>query len=379
METNQIFLRERCNCSGAVTRRRRFLPGATASGELGIPALAGAARLLAICGLLVALTAPSARACIQVGDCDGFGVGGTPATVQRPPFAGWIQQNAAFYCEQGVPLPFDTVDDTDCFFGYSFEGLSDFCCPAELTIHLKAGTSIPDTDALRLVFVGNGSEPITQRPFAWAISLNDLDASGLCIHRPGTPDAPGWNADEEMDCVLNLCKLPPDADGTTSVETEIRTLGALDVFVEDDTGVDCIGLCNYSCPCIPPPSHLAHWWPLDESAGWIAHDIAGGHDGATAPGAINSGGPISVVGKVAGAFSTGGPTGQHVNVSNGPSTLNPPGFTVDFWYRCSADPDCLISPGKQTVVSKWDGSIGYDIAVGPLGYCWGVGEPTYGL
>jgi hypothetical protein len=62
MQTSRVVLRERCNCSGVLTRRRRFLLGATATRELGVPALARVVRLAATCGLLVALTAPPAFA-----------------------------------------------------------------------------------------------------------------------------------------------------------------------------------------------------------------------------------------------------------------------------------------------------------------------------
>ncbi len=381
MQTRQVVLRERCAPVSVFMRRRRFLLGATATPELAIPPRARAVRLVAVCGFLVAMSASSARACIQAGGCDGFGVGGTPATVQRADFDVWITQNATQYCNSGVPLPFDTVNDADCFFGHTLEGLSNFCCPAELTIHLKAGPSAPGTDALRLVYQGVGLPAITTRPFAWSISLSALDGMALCTHNNANVHNGTWEAGEDMTCVLNLCKLPPDANGTTSVETEIRGRGGLDVFVEDDTGVDCIGLCNNICSCIPPPSHLAHWWPLDESAGSTAHDIAAGHNGITQPGPINLGGPISVVGKVAGAFSTGGPNGAYVWVQGAPDLdITSSGFTVDFWYRCSADRDCLVPPGKETVVSKMDATgAGYEIQVGPLGYCWGVGTPSYGL
>jgi len=220
-----------------------------------------------VCGLLVAMSAPSARACVIAGDCDGFGVGVFPPTWQRPVFAAALAANAGTYCDSGFPRPFGKENDTDCFFGHTFAGLSDFCCPADLRIHLKAGSGDSTTDQLRLGFVAPfgtlGPPGPFNRDFAWNISLGALDGMPLCsattlvnccTHAPGFPNAAGggWNSGEDMECVLDLCNLPPDADGTTNLNSAIRTQGALDVFVEDDTGVDCLSSCHNSCSTKSP-------------------------------------------------------------------------------------------------------------------------------
>ncbi len=225
-------------------------------------------RLLAVavCGLLGALTATAARAefgiCIQAGD-DGNFVPGGPADVivLQPAFASYLNTptNTQF-CAPDATLPFDTVRD-NCSFGYSFKLPFNPCCPAELTIHLKAGPSIPSTDGLCL-----GNAP----GFSWCLSLNALDGMALCTH-VGPNITPGtWSAGEEMTCVLDLCNLPPDTLGRTSVMPAMQSSGGLDVYVQDDTGVGDIGLCIDKCPILPAVSE----WGLGALALLLLSSVA---------------------------------------------------------------------------------------------------------
>ena len=62
MQSCRVVLRERCDPVTVFARRRRFQLGTTATGELGIPPLAGAARLAAVCGLFVILVGSRAFA-----------------------------------------------------------------------------------------------------------------------------------------------------------------------------------------------------------------------------------------------------------------------------------------------------------------------------
>ena len=64
MQSRQVMLRARCDYSGALARRRPFLLGAMATRELCIPPHARLVQLVAACGLLMALTAPPARAAV---------------------------------------------------------------------------------------------------------------------------------------------------------------------------------------------------------------------------------------------------------------------------------------------------------------------------
>lgn len=90
MQTRQIVLRERCAPVTVFSRRRRFLLGASANRELGIPLLARAVRLMAVCGLLVSLTALPVRA--QSGTWNEQG--DAPPTTSGP-LAGIPGQNTA--------------------------------------------------------------------------------------------------------------------------------------------------------------------------------------------------------------------------------------------------------------------------------------------
>jgi uncharacterized repeat protein (TIGR01451 family) len=98
------------------------------------------------------------------------------------------------------------------------------------------------------------------------------------------------------------------------------------------------GKCKETTACIQPPSDLAHWWPLDETAGsTAAKDIVGGRDGTTKLGAIgSSGSPKSVAGKVGNAFEFDG-SSAFVEVPDGPGTLSfgNPGqeFSIDAWIK----------------------------------------------
>ena len=85
MQSGQVILRECCDYSDVVRRRRRFLFGATATRELGIARLAHAVRLVAVCGLFVTLTAPRAfsQTTITVNTLlDEFG-GGTDCSLRE--------------------------------------------------------------------------------------------------------------------------------------------------------------------------------------------------------------------------------------------------------------------------------------------------------
>jgi hypothetical protein len=99
-----------------------------------------------------------------------------------------------------------------------------------------------------------------------------------------------------------------------------------------------VGKCKETTACIQPPSDLAHWWPLDETAGsTAAKDIVGGRDGTTKLGAIgSSGSPKSVAGKVGNAFEFDG-SSAFVEVPDGPGTLSfgNPGqeFSIDAWIK----------------------------------------------
>jgi hypothetical protein len=81
--------------------------------------------------------------------------------------------------------------------------------------------------------------------------------------------------------------------------------------------------------CTPPPAGMAAWWPFDETAGSVAGDLAGGHDGTL----VN--GPAPVAGVVEGARSFNG-TNQSVQVADADGIDFGTGdFSFDAWLRTS--------------------------------------------
>ncbi len=188
--------------------------------------------------------------CTPAGDRDSFVPGGpADVIVVRPAFANWFGVNANHFCDGNAPsLPFDTANDDNCAFEYSFLGLVDqVCCPATLQIHLKGSTS-PGNDALALVFDDTALPPI----FRWSRFLADLESTSLCTQIAGAPDGV-WDTDDEMMCLLDLCALPLAGGGTIDLAQHISSIGVLDIYVQDDTGVGYLELCYDVCPCLQPP------------------------------------------------------------------------------------------------------------------------------
>ena len=76
---------------------------------------------------------------------------------------------------------------------------------------------------------------------------------------------------------------------------------------------------NKTLACVDPPSDMVAWWPLDETQGSTANDIAGSFDND----GTWTGSPGMVTGKVAGALSFNG--SNYVEVS--------PQTELDFGHR----------------------------------------------
>jgi len=115
------------------------------------------------------------------------------------------------------------------------------------------------------------------------------------------------------------------------------------------------------CPpaaCVPPPSDMVVWYPLDEPAGATAvSDIAPppgstvSDTGTPKPGPVGSGGPDPVAGKVgAGALYFFGP---FVEVPHSADLTFSGDFSIDAWIRVV---ECGFSGGGvlAPIVDKWD-------------------------
>ncbi|MEP7009193.1 MAG: LamG-like jellyroll fold domain-containing protein [Acidobacteriota bacterium] len=123
------------------------------------------------------------------------------------------------------------------------------------------------------------------------------------------------------------------------------------------------------CKCRRPGCTPIAWWPLDESAGTLAPDIAGHasgpHDGAIAR-------PDPVTGRVGGALLFNG-QGDLVRVSSGVGLgidlVKPSAFSIDAWVRTSA-------VGFQPIVTN---TIPYPLNLEPIGYQFFLGDGLPGF
>lgn len=85
--------------------------------------------------------------------------------------------------------------------------------------------------------------------------------------------------------------------------------------------------------CLPMPTPIAGWWPLEEMAGAATvTDIANGNNGGAHPQALGNGGPAPVAGPTAGALRF--TTSTYVEVNDNPSLNFGTGdFSVDAWIK----------------------------------------------
>jgi hypothetical protein len=122
--------------------------------------------------------------------------------------------------------------------------------------------------------------------------------------------------------------------------------------------------------CVRPPSGMVAWWPLDETSGTTAADIAGFPNNGT-----HVNGPTPVSGKVAGALRFDG-VNDHVRVpDHAELNVGTGNFTLDAWVRTG-------SSGLIVLVDKRSGPTpqGYSLFLvnGRLGFQManGVGSPS---
>ena len=88
--------------------------------------------------------------------------------------------------------------------------------------------------------------------------------------------------------------------------------------------------------CIEPPPNMVSWWPLDETSGTVAGDIAGTNSG------VHVNGPMNISGKVAGALQFDG-VDDFVRVPDSDLwAFGSNDFTIEFWVK-------FFSPGGGTI------------------------------
>jgi hypothetical protein len=163
-------------------------------------------------------------------------------------------------CSNGPLTQYDVMPCDQCF-GDTITGLPPCLLDALLNICVRlnpdCGGGAAD-DGLGLEFSTKNGTP----GFAWSMSLSALAFS--------PPLAPGVTS-----CVsLDLDNLPPDANGTRNIVSELLD-GDLDIFIEDDTGVDYIFLGPDACGCcssVGDCGDLDNDGIRDDACAWYACD-----------------------------------------------------------------------------------------------------------
>ncbi len=116
---------------------------------------------------------------------------------------------------------------------------------------------------------------------------------------------------------------------------------------------DCDEVIVHGKQCIQPPSGMVAWWPLDETSGTIANDIANVNDGN------HTNGPVPATGKVAGALTFDG-SNDYVQSPNHP-TLNFPAsvagtgigdFSIDAWIFMKESSNVRVIVDKRQQVAN---------------------------
>ena len=119
--------------------------------------------------------------------------------------------------------------------------------------------------------------------------------------------------------------------------------------------------------CAPPSAGMVAWWPLDESGGSTAHDIAGFPNDGT-----HMNGPTPVPGKVAGALSFNGSNSVEVT-DHLELNFDTGDFSIDLWIQTTDDVgtrtilDKRVAVGLDTIgysLYLWNGKPGLHLADG---------------
>ncbi|MBL9147552.1 MAG: hypothetical protein JNM94_02555 [Phycisphaerae bacterium] len=309
---------------------------------------------------------------------------------------------ATVTCGAGALTSYDVQALDQCFVE-TITGLPSCIQGATITIGVRPD-SLWWTDGLAFEVVNECG-----KTFRWSRSLPSLDSLGLFT----PPLATG----QLSTITLDLDALPPSAAGVTSVLSEMLD-GSLDVYLQDDTGVDfltlelascaCgptepVGACclppevpggswhcadltesqcsfnggtwlgpNTNCgevvctgPCATPPWGMVAWHALEPTTGQVSDDItAFQNDGIYGP--IQTGGPLSGPGVVGGAQCFDG-IDDEVSIPFDPTLdFSCKAFSVDMWvhWTPSAAPSFVSLIGQYAGLGGW--VFGIDETTGTL-------------
>lgn len=291
-------------------------------------------------------------------------------------------------CGSGSLTQYDVSPVDQCFVE-TIDNLPSCINNAIITIDVKPGpSSLWTTDGLAFEVVAT---PCGGPKFAWSMSFAQLNAMGAF--------SPPLATNQISSITLDLSNLPPDAQGDRSV-LPFMLDGSLDIYIQDDTGVDTIflgvdscepcgavgapeGACcwqaegppgsmNFICtpetqqsceqlpfstwygpntncdvipckkPCTTPPFGMVGWWPFDELAGPVADDLTIlGNNGAYKPNVVN--GPTPGPGYVDGSLTFDGVNDRIEVPHSGSLEFACGAFSVDAWIKRQIDlPGVLV-------------------------------------
>jgi Ca2+-binding RTX toxin-like protein len=179
----------------------------------------------------------------------------------------WVNSNYSIPGNRG----FDNLQN-DRFFAHTFEGLDQTSTGASLVgatlqFRAKAGNSSQSyNDAIGLLFVQNNSSSTT-----WYSRLGtNSEAAGLVIGE--------WTPNRVSDFNLNLNSL----SGGVSLISQMQSYGKLDLYIQDDTGVDYLRLnvaYNGDRDLSNPHDIIVGFGSNDTLRGFTGDDYIAGDDG----------------------------------------------------------------------------------------------------
>ncbi|MDZ4754975.1 MAG: LamG-like jellyroll fold domain-containing protein [Phycisphaerae bacterium] len=330
-----------------------------------------------------------------VESADGF-VGPTPTT----PSAELL---ATVTCGSGALQQYDVQALDQCFVE-TISGLPSCIIGATITIGVQP-TSLWTTDGLAFEVINECG-----KTFKWSRSLTSLDGLGLFT----PPLATG----QPSTITLDLGDLPPSGDGTRSVLSTMLD-GSLDIYLQDDTGVDFIALDVFSCdcavisgptgacclppglpggdyhcvddltqiqcefnggvwygpnvaceeiicggPCATPPWGMVAWFPLEPTTGQISDDLTiFQNDGIYGP--LSTGGPLSGPAVVGGGYFFDGVDDNITVPADLSLDFSCTAFSIDMWVKRD-------DPGANAAFVNLVGT--YGITTG--GWVFGIDEST---
>ncbi len=120
-------------------------------------------------------------------------------------------------------------------------------------------------------------------------------------------------------------------------------------------------------PCVLPPPSMAAWWPLDETSGTTAADIAG-----VPTNGLHINGPTPGPGMVAGALNFDG-VNDYVQVADHPSiNFGQGNLSIDAWIRTSQTSGVQLLVDKRVEAATVQG-YSFFLGNGTLGFQLGTG------